>query len=448
LVRSAVILCLLASVLAWTPAPAQAPLTPAEFAARVDEYVDPYLRMRDFSGTILVARGGQVLVSRGYGNADLAESIAPTPTTPFAVGSISKTFTAAAILLLAQQGRLRLTDPVARFLPGFAHGDSITITQLLDHSSGLSDYYSWPAYATGRMEAISQAAFLDQAQKAPLDFPPGSRSNYSNTGYFVLAAIVEKASGIPYAEFLARNLFGPLGMKHSGVMRDGDMPPEMAFGYDPAFPPERLALAAPVSWTWMFGNGSVYASAEDLSRWLEAVRHANPVNFQTLSYPYGWGKRTRFGRDLLEQNGRIPTGYTSYVGLYPAEDLVIVVLSNVQADVAERMGMDLAAMALGESYSKPELRLLVTEAPDSADRAAYVGRYEIAPGFALSVRAVSRGLQLAGPDGAFLPMDWEGEDRFFFRPLYVPVTFQRNATGAVTALVWNGEMTANRVPPQ
>jgi len=447
-VRSSVLLAVLALVLCGTRAPAQAPATPAEFAAKVDEYVGPLLKMGDFSGTILVARGGQTLVSRGYGTADLEASISPTPATPFAVGSISKTFTAAAILLLAQQGRLRLTDPVSRFLPRFAHGDSITITQLLEHSSGLSDYYSWPAYATGRMEAISQAAFLDQAQRAPLDFPPGSRSSYSNTGYFVLATIVEKASGTSYADFLARNLFRPLAMKRSGVMRDGDMPPEMAFGYDPTFPPERLALAAPVSWTWMFGNGSVYSSAEDLYRWLEAVRHRTPVNLRMLSYPFGWGKRTRFGREMLEQNGRIPTGYTSYVGLYPAEDLEIVVLSNVQADVTERMGVDLAAMALGESYSQPELRLLVTEVPDPADLAAYEGRYEIAPGFALSVRAVSRGLQLAGPDGAFLPLDWEGEDRFFFRPLYVPVTFQRNGAGAVSALVWNGETTANRVEPR
>ena len=444
--RSSALAAILGLVVGATAASAQAP-APAEFAAKVSEYVEPLLKMGDFSGTILVARGGQTLVSRGFGVADLEASTSPTPTTPFAVGSISKTFTAAAILLLAQQGRLRLTDPVSRFLPGFARGDSITITQLLEHSSGLSDYYSWPAYATGRMEAVTQAAFLDLAQKAPLDFPPGSRSSYSNTGYFVLAVVVEKASGISYAEFLARNLFRPLGMKRSGVMQDGDMPPEMALGYDPAFPPERLALAAPVSWTWMLGNGSVYASAEDLYRWLEAVRHGTPVNPLTLSYPFGWGKRTRFGRDMLEQNGRIPTGYTSYVGLYPAEDLEVVVLSNVQADVADRMGVDLAAMALGESYSKPELRLLVTEAPDPADMAAYVGRYEIAPGFALSVRAVARGLQLAGPDGAFLPMDWEGEDRFFFRPLYVPITFQRDGTGAVTALVWNGETTANRVQP-
>ena len=224
LVRSSIFLPLLASAFRGTPAPAQTPSTPAEFSARVDQYVDPYLKMGDFSGTILVARGGQVLVSRGYGNADLEQSLAPTPATPFAVGSISKTFTAAAIVMLAQQGRLQLTDPVAKFLPGFVHGDSITITQLLEHSSGLADYYSWPAYAAGRMEPIANEVFLSHAQAEPLEFPPGTRSSYSNTGYFVLAAIVEKASGISYPDFLARNLFRPLGMKRSGVMRDGDMP--------------------------------------------------------------------------------------------------------------------------------------------------------------------------------------------------------------------------------
>lgn len=329
--------------------------------------------MCDFSGTILIARRGRVLLSRGYGFADFERHVPATTRSSFGIGSVSKTFTAGAVELLAQQGRLSLSDPIAEYIPGFVHGDSITIIQLLEHSSGLKDYYSWSAYAAGRDRPISENDFLAQAQAQPLDFPPGKGSAYSNTGYFVLATIVERVSGLSYGEFVVRHFFRPLGMNESGDLRDRTTASGLAAGYDPGFPPTLLQPAALVNLSWLNGSGSVYSSAQDLYRWLEATRSQTIVRMDNLPYPFGWGKRTRFGRDMLEQNGRVPIGYTSYVALYPTDDVEVIVLSNIQADVTERMGVDLAAIVFGEHYEVPRTRQTVSGPPDSATLAELCG---------------------------------------------------------------------------
>ena len=418
---------------------------------RVDRFVAPYVAMRDFSGTILLAQGGHVLVSRAYGFADFERRLEPDDHTVYGVGSITKTITAAAIELLAARGQLTLTDPITKYLRGFAPGDSITITNLLEHSSGMKDYYSWPSYAVGQASPISQADFLAQLQAQPLDFPPGTKSSYSNSGYFILAAIIERVSGMPYREFIERNLFRPLGMNESGDLQDQVQVSGLASGYDAGFAPSRVQRAAEVSRSWLEGNGSVYASAPDLYRWLQATRDETITKLGTLSYPFGWGKRTRFGRKLLEQNGRVPIGYASYVALYPDDDLIVVVLSNIQSEVTDQLGTGLAAIVLGQAYEVPPIRPGSANLPtsDSATFVAYAGRYEIAPGFALTVQSGAQGILIAGPDGAFLPVDYEGSDRFFFRTLYVPVSFERDSTRRIRALDWNGQFKAKRVdaPP-
>lgn len=215
----------------------------------MDSFVAPYVTMRDFSGSILIARAGHVLVSRGYGFADFDRRLAPDDRTKYGIGSITKTMTAAGIELLAARGRLTHADPIVRHLHGFENGDNITITNLLEHTSGLRDYNSWPQFASGWADAISQSEFLAALQAQPLDFSPGTRSGYSNSGYFVLAAIIDRVSGLPFAEFIQRELFRPLGMIESGSLKDGVIN-GLALGYDAGFPPSRVQPAASVRKCW------------------------------------------------------------------------------------------------------------------------------------------------------------------------------------------------------
>ncbi len=412
-------------------------------AAKVAAYMGPLVRMGDFGGNVLITRRGTVLAFGSYQPVGAPSGPAITRATRFGVGSVTKTFTAAAIILLAQQGRLSLRDTLSRFFPGLPHSDSITVEQLLRHTAGLRDYYSWLEFARRRQQTVSLGELVNLAGREPLDFAPGTRSGYSNTGYAVLAALVERVAGVRYSRFLRDNLLAPLHLNNTGDLSDGSSTAGLAPGYDPDLPPRLLRPAEASGRSWLEGSGSLYSTVDDLAHWAEAVRLDSLIKWSRLE-PFGWGPRTSRGRSFLEQNGRTALGYVTYLAIYPAEDLVIVVASNVQADMTERTGHDLAAIALGEPYQVPNVRSRpVSLSPMQC--AAYAGRYEIAPGFVLTVRNDSVGLSLAGPDGAFLPLDAQDDGHFFFRPLYKTVTFERAASGSVTSLDWGGQFRARRL---
>jgi len=422
-------------------------LTRQELARRVVAYVGPLVRMRDFSGAVLLARGGRVLVDSAYGLASYELGVRASSTMKFGIGSVTKTFTAAAIELLAQRGRLSLHDTLSKFLPGLVFGDSVTLEQLLAHTAGVPDYYGLPEYAVRRTEPISLDEFALLIGSKPLDFKPGSDGRYSNSGYKLLAAVVERVSGMSYNTFMRTQIFEPLHLAETGNLGDGGLVERLAPGYDPGFLPVRVQPAEYTSPSWLEGDGSVYSTGADLLRWTEAIQSDALVYTSSLPYPYGWGKHVRFGREVLEQNGRIPAGYAAYVGTYPKEGVTVIVLSNIQSAVVDQMGADLAALALGEQYEIPAIRsgALTRAEVDSVALNKLAGKYQVFPGFVLTVRATTRGLLLAGPEGAFLPLDNEGPGQFFFRPLYVPIRFRTDSTGRALALLWAGTQECTRV---
>jgi|SRR6185369_15100653 len=425
------------------PVPAH-PATRAPLGDAVAGYLAPLLQMRDFSGSVLIAHHGRILVNRGYGFANFELAVPATASTRYAIGSVSKTFTAAAVLLLAERGQVTLGDEIGKLLPGLPWGGQVTIKHLLEHTGGVPDYYVLPDFAARRSQPVSLAEFTRWIGTKPLDFAPGTKSNYSNSGYVLLAAIIEKVSGQPYPLYLRRNIFDPLKMSSTGDLSEAGVTDRLATGYDPGFPPARLQRPVTFDPGWLLGCGSIYSTTGDLLRWAEAVRHKTLIHDDRFPATYGWGLRQVFNRRLLEQNGRLPLGYTSFVGLYPDDDLVVITLSNLQVDLAERIGHDLAAAALGVPYARPELR---REVPvDPARMAEYAGRYEIAPGFVLAVRADGGRLALAGPEGDYLPLEAESDTRFLFRALYTEITFERDDQGRVSRLDWAGQFKAQRVP--
>ena len=184
----------------------------------------------------------------------------------------------------------------------------------------------------------------------------------------------------------------------------------------------------------------MYSTTGDLLRWVTAIRSNRLFAFSALPDAYGWHAE---GDSLLEQNGRIPAGYTTQLTTYPRSGLTIVVLSQVQADVVGAITRDVTAMMQGRPCRRPALRPTTVLADTAA--AAYVGTYAFAPGFAVTVRRDATGLQLAGPEGDFFPLEPLGGARFFYRPVYVPVQFVRDSAGR-HVLLWNGEARAPRVP--
>jgi CubicO group peptidase (beta-lactamase class C family) len=430
-------------VLAW-PGAAQTGQSPSSWKDALAAYVAPYSQMNDFSGTILLVREGRDSVAAGFGFADRERGVRNSPATRYGIGSLTKTFTAAAIAILQERGLLSLDDTLGLYLPGFPHGGEITIKHLLAHTSGVPDYHSLPDYQAQRAHPTTLAEFAAWVGTKPLDFRPGEKDSYSSSGYALLAYVIEQVSGTSYSEFLRHNLFEPLGMGETGDLSDGGAIPRLATGYDPGFPPAGVQAPPRMSATWLEGSGSLYSTVSDLARWARAVRENRLFRLDTLDYPYGWGKRRWFGRDLIEQDGRIALGYASHISIYLRDSVIIVILGNIQSAVTDRMRTDLAALAFGQPYQVPQPRPSGDPAPTLLEQ--YAGHYQVGPSFVMTVRAQGRRLSLAGPEGDFLPLEPESDSKFFFRALYVPVRFERDLAGTVVDLNWDGQFTCKKVP--
>jgi CubicO group peptidase (beta-lactamase class C family) len=418
-----------------------APAQPA--TNRFDEQVHAYVRNGDFSGSVLVGKGGRVLFQKSYGMANREWGIPNTEKTKFHIASVTKTFTAAAIVMLQQQGKLKLSDPLSKYVPGYLNGDRITIEQMLSHTSGLPDYYSLPEYAAKKYQRVTLPELIAWVKTKPLDFLPGSKSAYSNTGYGFLAFIVEQASGKTYDRFITDEILKPAGMKDTGTFRDEPLIPERACGYQPALGEPGLRNAPSYDKTILTGSGSLYSTSGDLYSWYRTIQARRLFDIEKLAYPYGWGVReTKSRHHSIEQSGRDP-GFASHISIFLDDQLVVIVLGNLEDAAVNGMADDLAALALGET---PPLPLARAQAKAPIQQVEdFAGRYEVSPTFLLDVRVEGSDLYLRGTGGDYLPLEPMGKDLFFYRQLYVKVGFKRDQAGKIAMLLWNGDYPCKKV---
>ena len=414
---------------------------------KFDSYIQAYVRNGDFSGSVLVARHGHIVFRKSYGMANHEWNIPNSENTKFHIASVTKTFTAAAIVILEQQGKLKFSDPLSKYVPGYLNGDRITIEQMLTHSSGLPDFYSLPEYPAKKYQRVSLADLIGWVKTKPLDFLPGSKTSYSNTGYAFLAYIIEQVSGEPYEQFIGEELLKPLGMKETGALLDDALISNRADGYQPALADSGLRNAPFYDKAILTGSGSLYSTTGDLYTWAQAIAGGRFFNLQKLSYPYGWGARetpaqTKSGHHHIEQDGRAP-GFASHVSIFPDDDLIVIVLGNLEDAAVNAIADNLAGIALGGSPSAPEPRPRKSATAARADD--YAGTYEVNPQFLLDVRAHGSDLYLRGTGGDYLPLEPLGKESFFYRQMYVKVDFKRDKSGKIEALLWNGEYPCKKV---
>jgi len=394
------------------------------------EYVAPLVQQHDFSGVILVAGREGTLADSAFGNA-------ASPQAAYAIGSISKTFTAAAIELLASRGKLQYSETLDKFVPEYRHAKDVTIEQLLEHTAGIPDYYALRSFASVREKNLSLAQIVRWLNAFPLDFKPGARGQYSNSGYSLLALVVERSSGESYGKFLADNIFTPLGLTHTSASAS----PSDVVGYDPGPAPTYVQPAAKFGEGWLTGNGSIRSTADDLSHWLDVAAAGAFINFKYLPYPNGWSKRT--GSSILEQDGRIP-GFASDISIDETTGLKVIVLSNIQCAVVTMMANDLRkAYSGGGNLPMPASR--PTYNPTLADLSAVTGNFGL-PGLPLVVSLRHSALMLSNAnDGMQLPLDPIAPNTFFFRPVYASVTFNTDAKGVAQSINWAGKFTIPRL---
>ena len=237
---------------------------------------------------VIVARDGNVVFRKGYGMANLELGVPIAPEMVFRLGSITKQFTAVAILMLAEQGKLALEDDITRFLPDYpTQGHTITVEHLLTHTSGIKSYTSMPEWLALRRNDLTVEELIDLFKDQPMEFAPGERWAYNNSGYVLAGAIIEKVSGQTYEQFLEQQIFEPLGMARTCYDRTTRIVPGRVAGYDRG--DEGIENAAYVSMTHPYAAGALMSSVDDLQRWDEALfahRLVKPESLQRAFTPF------------------------------------------------------------------------------------------------------------------------------------------------------------------
>lgn len=314
-------------------------------AALTAQDAGAYLEAAHFQGTALLAKDGKVLLAKGYGLANREHGVPNKPETKFRLGSITKQFTAAAILQLQEKGKLSVHDKIAKYVPDTPPAwSAITIHHLLTHTSGIPNYTD-PAEYERRMRERpgTPLAFVRRFRELPLDFQPGHKFSYSNSGYFLLGVIIEQVSGQTYEDYLRRNIFEPLEMRDTGYDHPETILPNRAAGYTAEPNPRNadfLDMGQP------YAAGSLYSTVLDLYKWdralyttkvltkpsIDAAFTPNPHEWGPgIRYGYGWGITGIGGTKAVGHGGGI-NGFSTVIWRDIDRDAVVILLSNVEGD--------------------------------------------------------------------------------------------------------------------
>ena len=412
----------------------------AQNVSRMEQVVQSYVSDKKFMGSVLVARGGAVLLSKGYGSANLEWNIPNSPATKFRLGSITKQFTAASILLLEDRGKLKTNVPVKKFMPDApAAWDKITIFHLLTHTSGIPSFTSFPEYASQEPFATTPEKLVARFRDKPLDFQPGEKWSYSNSGYVLLGYLLEKVSGESYETFVQENIFGPLGMKDSGYDSNSAVISRRAAGYAPG--KDGPKNAGFIDMSVPFSAGALYSTTEDLLRWEQGLFGGKLLSAASLAkmttpfkddYACGVGVRAVSGHKVIDHGGGIE-GFNTFLAYYPEDKLTVVALSNLNRDAPEQIVTHLAAVARGEKEELASERKEITIASKVLEQ--YVGTYELAPKVNMMI-TVEGGQLISQVSGqGKVPLFATSETKFSPKVVDAEIEFGKDDKGAVTYLV-------------
>jgi CubicO group peptidase (beta-lactamase class C family) len=312
-------------------------------------------------GTVLMAKDGKALFAKGYGHANLEHEVPNAARTKFRLGSITKQFAALGIMQLQERGKLKVTDSICKYVENCPdHWNPVTIHHLLSHTSGIWNFTSSPDYIKQWMLDSPPAKTMERFRDRPLEFEPGSKMSYSNSGYILLAFILEKASGTAWEEYLRKNIFDPAGMNDSGHDTHSAILKHRATGY--WFQGGEVRNSAYHDMSIPIGGGDLYSTVEDLLRWDQALYTEKLATRQSLDamftpvlndYGYGWRIDRQFGRKRISHGGGI-NGFSTYISRFPEEKALVVVLANYQNAPTGPIARDLAAILFGKKYEIPK----------------------------------------------------------------------------------------------
>ena len=410
-----------------------------DIATKADEYFNAQTKLGAFSGSVLIAQGSKVLLSKGYGMANLELDVLNSPQTKYRLGSVTKQFTAMAIMQLQERGLLDVNDPIIKYIPDYPNGEKITIHHLLTHTSGIPNLTDFPDFLETVTLPSPAEKTIERFKNKPLNFEPGTEFSYSNSGYVLLGYLIEKISGKSYEDFLKENIFQPLNMANTGYDRTSTILKNRAAGY--TISTDGLANADYIDMSLPLGGGCLYSTVEDLYLWDRALYTDKLVSKPILEkiftpfkedYAYGWFVSELFKHKRIDHSGGIQ-GFSCNISRYPNDDLCIVALSNYEHAVIGKIAKDLTAIAFGEKYELPQERKVAEIDYRICD--AYVGQYQLDTNFVIGITKEGDHLFGQGPGQPKFELFPESETKFFLKIIDAQISFDKNEKGEVTEMI-------------
>ncbi len=368
-------------------------MTTQAIRRKIEEYMQAYTESWPFSGQVLVAQKGEILFTECYGIANREYDIPVTSETKFCIASMTKSFTATAVMILLQRGQISLNEPLRKYVPEYPKvGDEITIHHLLSHTSGIADYALLPNFKE-KYEKLrfTETEFIDLFKNEPMDFPTGTSWMYSNSNYYLLGVIIQRVSGQSFEDFLRENIFEPLGMKNTGVNHNRLILPNRATGYE--LNGAKLVNGLYAEMDNESATGGIYTTVHDLYLFDRALYSDQLLTREMVElmltehgdrYGYGWDVEESFGRKRVGHNGGF-NGFASHIYRYPKDEICMIFLSNFVFQAVWALGDPLAAIIFGEEYKMPKRPERVEV--DTSVYQNYIGVYESSylPGDSLTV---------------------------------------------------------------
>lgn len=399
------------------------------YNAKIDSLLNAYSVLNKFNGTALVFQKGKILYKKSYGYSDKNNNQLVSSKNIFHIGSLTKTFTAILVLKLAEQKLIALDDPIYKFLPDFPNGNRITIRHLLTHTSGVYEPFRNPVFIENlsSLKKYSNTEKVNYFINEPLDFEPGSKFSYSNSGYVLLGVIIEKITGKSYEECLNYYLFSSLKMSNTGFGYS-HVKKYRTVGY--GYLSKTKQIEAPI-WNpdLLFSAGALYSNTADLLSFYKGVKSFSIISRANLAeattqYLGGYGLGfyiDSIGTDAVVNHGGNIEGFTSYFAMNTERDICIILLNNITSASLERIGNSIYKIVTNQRYSLPKPKQEIKISNDLL--MSYAGKYEISSNNVVNILYENNKLFLQENDGNKFELMAEKENSFFIKGEDIEIEF-------------------------
>ncbi|MBC7875335.1 MAG: serine hydrolase [Ferruginibacter sp.] len=408
--------------------------------AKLEELMDVYTRQYKFNGSVLVVHKGKIILDKGYGLRNAADSSRNDQNSIFQIGSITKQFTATVLLKLQEEKKLSLKNKLSQYFPGYPKGDSITLEHLLTHTSGIYSYTDDQSFMTNEVaKPASREKMMALFKNKPLLFSPGSQWSYSNSAYSLLGYIIEDVTKMPYEQVVRNYIFKKAGMGHSGFAFTLLTNPDKATGYF-RLKEDGNTPAPVVDSSVSYSAGSIYSTTGDLYNWFLAMQRNSIISLasKTIAYTpvlnkygYGWVTDSIAGQKTIGHSGGI-FGFTSNMVSVPGDSTTVILLANIGTPHLFTITNSIYAILYNQPYELPRERTAIVLPAEILEQ--YTGVFELLPELVIKV-SVEDGKLIAKPEGQeALQLHPEKTDLFFLKEIDAQIKFTRNEKNEVIAM--------------